>query len=129
MVAQVSFRRGGIAPGGTTPATAVTPATLGDRGDQSDSLPVVGAEVVLLQRDRRAGRGRPLTERGTGHAIAAGAVAVGAVAIAAVARCPVQRGPGLLGRLHAQRAVPLHPGAGRDELADDDVLLEADQRV
>src|ERR1039457_5166961 len=75
-------------------------------------LPVVGAEVVLLQRD---GLTSALAER-----VARGLLVRGR---------RVHRRPGVLGRLHPDAPVAGHPRAGRDELADDDVLLEAEQRV
>src|SRR5665647_88293 len=41
----------------------------------------------------------------------------------------VHRGLGLFGRLHLDVAVARKTGTGRDELSEDDVLLEAEQRV
>src|SRR5215469_15699345 len=83
------------------------PARRGDR-----SLPVVGAEVVLLERHRLAGA---LAE-GVGLRLGVGAGREG-------------RRAGVVGRLDPDVPVHLHAGAGRDELADDDVLLQAQERV
>src|SRR5215472_2655100 len=71
-------------------------------------LPVVGAEVVLLQRHRLAGA---LAE-GVGLRFGVGAGREG-------------RRAGVVGRLDPDVPVHLHAGTGRDELADDDVLLQA----
>ena len=49
----------------------------------------------------------------------------GGVVVLVVARHRVHRGLGLLGRLHRDVAVAGQTRAGRDELAEDDVLLEA----
>src|SRR5215472_19010115 len=72
-------------------------------------LPVVRPEVVLLKRDRLA--------RGSPELVVRGAV---------VRRRRVDRRLGLVRRLHPQAPVALHASASRDQLADDDVLLEAD---
>src|SRR3954452_10047111 len=71
------------------------------------------AVAVVLERDRLAG------------ALAAEGVTVGVL----VARHRVDRLLGLLGRLDPDVAVAVDAGARRDELADDDVLLQTQQRV
>src|SRR5215831_10155520 len=77
-------------------------------------LLVIGAEVVVLEADGvAAGR---LPERVVRDLLVGG-------------RGRVDGGPRILGRLHPDAAVPEHSGAGRDQLADDDVLLQAQQRV
>src|SRR5215831_20879623 len=72
-------------------------------------LLVIGAEVVVLEADGvAAGR---LPERVVRDLLVGG-------------RGRVDGGPRILGRLHPDAAVPEHSGAGRDQLADDDVLLQ-----
>src|SRR3954454_17228022 len=75
-------------------------------------LLVVRTVVVVLQRDGLAGAG-----------------AEGRVVDVVVADGRVHRGLGLLGRLDPDVAVAGQTRTGRDELTDDDVLLEADERV
>src|SRR6185312_12891858 len=75
-------------------------------------LPVVRAEVVLLQR----------------HGLA-GTLAEGVVLRFGVAAGREGRRAGVVGRLDPDVPVHLHAGTGRDELADDDVLLQAQERV
>src|SRR6516164_1704042 len=75
-------------------------------------LPVVGAEVVLLERHRLAGA---LAE-GVGLRLGVGAGREG-------------RRAGVVGRRDPDVPVPVHAGPGGDELADDDVLLRAQGRV
>src|SRR6185369_10734493 len=75
-------------------------------------LPVVRAEVVLLQR----------------HGLA-GTLAEGVVLRFGVGARREGRRAGVVGRLDPDVPVHLHAGAGRDELADDDVLLQAQERV
>src|SRR3954464_5594612 len=75
----------------------------------------VVAVVVVLERDRLP---------------AAGAEAAGRRPVAlVVAGHRVDRGLRLVGRLHPDIAVAGDARARRDELADDDVLLQAEQRV
>src|SRR5690606_33922135 len=76
------------------------------------ALLVVRTVVVVLQRDGLAGAG---AER--------------RVVDVVVADGRVHGGLGLLGRLDPDVAVAGQARTGRDELTDDDVLLEADQRV
>src|SRR6478752_5764561 len=69
-------------------------------------------EADVVQPDRLARRG---TE--------------GAVVVGVVVRQRVHGGLRLLGRLHRDVPVARQARAGRAELAEDDVLLEAEQRV
>src|SRR5215470_6819054 len=90
-------------------------AAAGGRGavpSRPRSLPVVGPEVILLERNGLAGH-----------------LAEGVISRALVGGRRVHRRLGLLRRLNPLAAVPLHAGTSRDQLADDDVLLQADQRV
>src|SRR5919108_793724 len=86
----------------------------GDRPSvlQTYALLVVRTVVVVLQRNGLAGAG---AER--------------RVVDVVVADGRVHRGLGLLGRLDPDVAVAGQTRTGRDELTDDDVLLEADERV
>src|SRR5688500_3822186 len=68
---------------------------------------------------------RPEVEVVQGHGLAATELVV----VGVVARDGVRRGAGLLGGLHPDVAVPLETGTGRDQLADDHVLLQTAQRV
>src|SRR6478735_4222539 len=77
---------------------------------EADSV-LVGPEVEVLQGD--------CLPAGTGELVVVGVVAGHGV----------RRGAGLLGGLHPDVAVPLETGARRDQLADDDVLLQTTQRV
>src|SRR5262245_15937473 len=74
-------------------------------------LPVVGAEVVLLQR----------------HGLA-GTLAEGVVLRFGVAAGREGRRAGVVGRLDPDVPVHLHAGTGRDELAGADVILKAHAR-
>src|SRR6185312_17353872 len=78
------------------------------RGFFAAELPVV-AVAVVVQRNRGAG----------------GLAEVRAVVLILVGRDRVRGGPGLLGGLNLDVAVPVDAGTGRDQLADDHVLLEA----
>src|SRR5882757_10708432 len=80
-------------------------------------LPVVAAPVVVVVQ--RNG----LARTGTKH------VAVVELAVLGVPGHRVHRRARLLGGLDPDVAVPVDTGTGRDELADDDVLLQTDQRV
>src|SRR5215468_9360146 len=99
------------APAGTLEGTGPRAGPLANRGRR---LLVVGAEVVVLEADRIAAGGLP--ERVVRYLLVGG-------------RGRVDGGPRVLGRLHPDAAVPEHSGAGRDQLADDHVLLQAQQRV
>src|SRR6185437_5344220 len=81
----------------------------------SGSAEVAAPVVVIVQRHGLAGRGAERTARRP----------VGVV----VPLQGVRRGARLLGGLDPDVAVPADAGAGRDELADDDVLLEPEQAV
>src|SRR5690606_13276854 len=96
------------------PGTSERPDPLRDPGAHPRLvLPVVLTEVVLLQRHGLAAAGAErVVRRGT-----------------VVAAHGVHGGLGLLGRLHPDVAVLGHARAGRDELTDDDVLLQAQERV
>src|SRR5688500_1288635 len=61
-----------------------------------------------------------------GYGLATGAEVV---VVGVVTGDGVRRGAGLLGGLHPDAAVALQAGPGRDELTDDDVLLQTAQRV
>src|SRR5690606_10570359 len=80
-------------------------------GTRRETSAVV-AEVQVLQRDRLAGAHAERRE-------------VDLV----VAEARVELRLGLLGRLDLDLGVPGKTGTGRDELTDDDVLLEAEERV
>src|SRR5215467_10985886 len=73
---------------------------------------LVGTEVEVVQGDGLAGPG-----------------VAELVVVGVVAGDGVRRGAGLLGRLHPDVPVALQAGAGRDELADDHVLLQTTQAV
>src|SRR4051812_16599479 len=75
-------------------------------------LSVVATEVELFERNGRTAADPEV-----------------AVVDLFVAGHRVHRGLRLLGGLDPDVAVPGQPGTGRDELTDDDVLLEAQQRV
>src|SRR5439155_17471076 len=73
-----------------------------------------------------------LAERAEGEVVQRGGRAGGrteAVVDLAVPGHRVDPGLGLLGRLDPDVAVPVDAGTGRDELTDDHVLLQADERV
>src|SRR5580704_4064960 len=91
--------------------TAPRPSGRGAVRRTAPFLSVVGPEVVLLERNRLS---RHLAERVLGRAVVGGR--------------RVDRSLGLLRGLDAQAAIALHAGPGRDQLADDHVLREADQR-
>src|SRR5690606_41358282 len=75
-------------------------------------LPVVGPEIVVLQRNGLTG-----------------SLAEGVLTGLLVGGNRVHRGLGLLSGLNPDVPVLRHTGTGRDELTDDDVLLETEQRV
>src|SRR5690606_34101407 len=99
--------------GGTTTGARRPPHTRCGRpaGTRRETSAVV-AEVQVLQRDRLAGAHAERRE-------------VDLV----VAEARVELRLGLLGRLDLDLGVPGKTGTGRDELTDDDVLLEAEERV
>src|SRR5262245_36953574 len=105
---RVNRRTSHSRPGSGRPPPAVLVGAV--RWDVSASV-LVGPEVEVLQGDR----------------LAAGAGEL--VVVGVVAGHGVRRGAGLLGGLHPDVAVPLEAGARRDQLADDDVLLQTAQRV
>src|SRR6476469_9851059 len=82
------------------------------RFDQRSVLPIIRVAVVV-QRNR-----------GTG-----GLAEVRAVVLILVGRDRVRRSAGFFCRLHLDVAVPVDAGTGRDELADDHVLLQTLQLV
>src|SRR5246127_1091612 len=85
----------------------------GSAGAFSCADSAVVAVAVVVQRYGRTG----------------GLAEVGAVVLILVGRDRVRGGPSLLGRLHLDVAVPVDSGPGREQLADDHVLLQTVELV